>query len=128
MHLPVKSKTMDEAIENDHESANSEQDPPREKFYCDICGKYYDKIFETVHVQMHSGEEKYNCTICNKVFPNEESLTMHMNAHQESRVVSFFLLDFFILFFIKRQFNLKNPFLPEKLARIWRNYSIFNIY
>lgn len=99
MHLPVKSKTMDEAIENDHESANSEQDPPREKFYCDICGKYYDKTFETVHVQMHSGEEKYNCTICNKVFPNEESLTMHMNAHQESRVVSLnssFLLDFFI--------------------------------
>lgn len=58
MHLPVKSKTIDEATEND-ESVTGEQEPPREKFYCEICGKYYDKTFEKVHVQMHSGEEKY---------------------------------------------------------------------
>lgn len=106
MHLPIRSKTMDEAIENDNESQSNEQEAPREKFYCEICGKYYDKTFEQVHVQMHSGEEKFNCHICNKVFPNDESLTMHMNAHQDTRVVSgdnfffaifrFFHIPFFI--------------------------------
>lgn len=89
MHLPVKSKTMEETVEHELEmSAMSDQDNVREKFFCAICGKYYDKTFEEVHVQMHNGEEKYNCSICNKVFPNEESINMHMNAHQETRVVS----------------------------------------
>lgn len=59
-----------------------------EKFFCAICGKYYDKVFQDVHMQMHNGEEKFNCGICNKVFPNEESINMHMNAHQDTRVVS----------------------------------------
>lgn len=89
MHLPVKSKTMDEATENDAiDSVTGEPEPPRPKFYCAICGKYYDKTFEQVHVQMHNGEEKFNCSICNKVFPNLESINMHMNAHQDTRVVS----------------------------------------
>lgn len=89
MHLPVKSKTIDEATENDAENlASGEKEPPREKFYCAICGKFYDKVFEQVHVQMHNGEEKFNCSICNKVFPNEESINMHMNAHQDTRIVS----------------------------------------
>lgn len=89
MHLPVKSKTLDEATELETDgSATGEQDVKREKFYCSICGKYYDKTFEQVHVQMHNGEEKYNCSICNKVFPNQESINMHMNAHQDTRVVS----------------------------------------
>lgn len=90
MHLPVKSKTIDEATENDADAmASGEQETPREKFYCAICGKYYDRAFEQVHVQMHNGEEKFNCSICNKVFPNEESINMHMNAHQDTRVVRY---------------------------------------
>lgn len=90
MHLPVKSKTIDEATEQETDnSTGGGQEHPKEKFYCDICGKYYDKNFEQVHVQMHNGEEKFNCGICNKVFPNEESIQMHMNAHQDTRVVSF---------------------------------------
>lgn len=89
MHLPVKSKTLDEAcdMETDATTGSEQEATVREKFYCPICGKYYDKTFETVHVQMHNGEEKFNCHICNKVFPNEESLSMHSNAHQEQRNV-----------------------------------------
>lgn len=48
----------------------------------------YDKEFEEIHVQMHNGEEKFNCSICNKLFPNKSSISLHMSAHQESRVVS----------------------------------------
>lgn len=89
MHFPVKSKTIDEATDLDMEnSTGGDQEHAREKFYCAICGKSYDKTFEQVHVQMHNGEEKFNCHICNKVFPNEESINMHMNAHQDTRVVS----------------------------------------
>lgn len=96
MHLPVKSKTIDEAtIENDTDASGTGEPEPREKFFCAICGKYYDKTFEQVHVQMHNGEEKYNCSICNKVFPNEESINMHMNAHQDTRVVSQYYDYFF---------------------------------
>lgn len=90
MHLPVKAKTLDDATA-DHildTTPSSERDSLREKFFCGICGKYYDKTFEEVHVQMHNGEEKFNCGICNKLFANEESIKMHMNAHQETRVVS----------------------------------------
>ncbi|XP_055313583.1 zinc finger protein 3 homolog isoform X2 [Sitodiplosis mosellana] len=88
MHLPVKSKTIDEATEQETDnSTGGDQDHRREKFYCAICGKSYDKNFEQVHVQMHNGEEKFNCSICNKVFPNEESIQMHMNAHQDTRVI-----------------------------------------
>ncbi|XP_031634575.1 zinc finger protein 436 [Contarinia nasturtii] len=87
MHLPVKSKTIDEATEHETDPLTIADQDNREKFYCDICGKYYDKTFEQVHVQMHNGEEKYNCHICNKVFPNEESINMHMNAHQDTRVI-----------------------------------------
>lgn len=112
MHLPVKSKTIDEATENDLDaSGTGEQEPPREKFYCGICGKYYDKTFEQVHVQMHNGEEKFNCSICNKVFPNEESINMHMNAHQDTRIVSqncatlLVLLEWYLIFFL----NLSYP-------------------
>lgn len=95
MHLPVKSKTIDEATEHDADASNTgEQEPAKEKFYCDICGKYYDKTFEQVHVQMHNGNEKYNCGICNKVFPNEESINMHKNAHQDTRVVSSSWIDY----------------------------------
>lgn len=86
MHLPVKSKTLDEAIDAGGDPSNA--DNFRNKFYCAICDKYYDSHFEQVHVQMHNGEEKYNCSICNKVFPNEESINMHMNAHQDTRIVS----------------------------------------
>lgn len=93
MHLPVKSKTLDEACDMDTDAkTGGEQEPPREKFYCPICGKHYDKTFELVHVQMHNGEEKFNCHICNKVFANEESLSMHSNAHQEQRNVNIFTL------------------------------------
>lgn len=89
MHLPVKSKTMEETTEHELDILpTNDQETLREKFYCGICGKYYDKVFEEVHVQMHNGEEKFNCGICNKVFPNEESIKMHMNAHQDTRVVS----------------------------------------
>lgn len=90
MHLPVKSKTIDETTEQDMDILPSNnQENQREKFYCPICGKHYDKTFEEVHVQMHNGEEKFNCPICNKVFPNVESYNMHKNAHQEGpRVVS----------------------------------------
>lgn len=87
MHLPVKSKTIDEAT-NEQETEHSltgEPEQPREKFYCGICSKYYDKTFEQVHVQMHNGEEKFNCRICNKAFPNEESINMHMKAHKENK-------------------------------------------
>lgn len=90
MHLPVKSKTIDEATDMETDPLITEDS--REKFYCDICGKSYDKTFEQVHVQMHNGEEKYNCHICNKVFPNEESINMHMNAHQDTRVVRFIFI------------------------------------
>lgn len=96
MHLPVKSKTLDEACDMEMTTGDGdEQDPSREKFYCSICGKHYDRSFEQVHVRMHSGEEKFNCRICNKVFPNDESLKMHMNAHQDARVVSV-KLDFLV--------------------------------
>lgn len=87
MHLPVKSKTLDEACDMETDGTTGSEQEVREKFYCPICGKHYDKTFETVHVQMHNGEEKFNCHICNKVFPNEESLSMHSNAHQEQRNV-----------------------------------------
>lgn len=121
---------MDEAIENDNESQNNEQEPPREKFYCEICGKYYDKTFEQVHVQMHSGEEKFNCHICNKVFPNDESLTMHMNAHQDTRVVSgdiflrlfgFFSYTFFLYVKLKKKHSRGN-------ANISLNLMKFNFF
>lgn len=59
----------------------------REKFFCNICDKLYDKAFEEIHMQMHNGEEKFNCSICNKLFPDETNLSMHMNAHQEVRVI-----------------------------------------
>lgn len=90
MHLPIKSKTMEETIEQSSDPLQFiDPDGVREKFYCDICGKYYDKTFEQVHMQMHNGEEKFNCGICNKVFPNEQSINLHMSAHQDSRVVSY---------------------------------------
>lgn len=89
MHLPIKSKTIEETIEQNVDPLQTmDPDATREKFYCDICGKYYDKTFQQVHMQMHNGEEKFNCGICNKVFPNEESINLHMSAHQETRVVS----------------------------------------
>lgn len=92
MHLPVKSRTMEETTEHDMDMLSfNDQETVREKFYCGICGKNYDKTFEEVHVQMHNGEEKFNCGICNKVFANEENIKMHMNAHQETRVVSLFV-------------------------------------
>lgn len=96
MHLPVKSKTLDEACDMEMSTGDGyDQETIREKFYCNICGKHYDKNFEQVHVRMHSGEEKFNCRVCNKVFQNDESLKMHMNAHQDARVVSV-NSDFFI--------------------------------
>lgn len=89
MHLPTKVKSTDEATERLLEfSPQNDGENIREKFFCGICSKYYDKTFEEIHVQMHNGEEKFNCHICNKLFPNEESIKMHMNAHQETRVVS----------------------------------------
>lgn len=89
MHLPVKSKTMDEACDMDTDAAiGGEQEQPRKKFYCAICGKHYDDKFQVVHMQMHDGAEKFNCAICNKVFPNKESLKMHSKAHQDPRNVS----------------------------------------
>lgn len=91
MHLPVKSKTLDEACDTEADTtAGGGQDPPREKFYCNICEKHYDKTFEEVHVRYHNGEKKFTCTKCNKVFANEESLNMHSNAHQEQRNVNIF--------------------------------------
>lgn len=87
MHLPVKSKTLEETIGHDVDPLQSDTDTIRQKFYCGICCKSYDKAFQDVHMQMHNGEEKFNCGICNKVFPNEESINMHMNAHQDTRVV-----------------------------------------
>lgn len=92
MHLPVKSKTLDEACDMETDpTTGGEQETYREKFYCPICGKHYDKTFEQVHVQMHNGEEKFNCQICNKVFANLENLKMHSKAHQEQRNVNTFL-------------------------------------
>lgn len=85
MHNPIKTKTLEEAAEHELETVAHDTD---EKFYCEICEKLYLKTFEEIHVQMHNGEEKFNCKICNKLFPDEESISMHMNAHQETRVVS----------------------------------------
>lgn len=88
MHNPIKTKTLEEAAEHELETITTEPDDLQEKFYCAICEKLYLKTFEQIHVQMHNGEEKFNCKICNKLFPNEASISMHMNAHQEIRVVS----------------------------------------
>lgn len=89
MHLPVKSKTLDEACDMEiNATTGGEPEKIREKFYCATCGKHYDKTFERVHVEMHAGKGRFNCRICNKVFPNEESINMHMNAHQDTRIVS----------------------------------------
>lgn len=87
MHNPIKMKTLEEAAEHELEAIHMNEEEFREKFFCNICDKLYDKAFEEIHVQMHNGEEKFNCATCNKLFPNETSLTMHMNAHQETRVV-----------------------------------------
>lgn len=88
MHNPIKMKTLEEAAEHELDTIPMNNEAYREKFFCGICDKMYDKTFEEIHVQMHNGEEKFNCTICNKLFPNEASISMHMNAHQETRVVS----------------------------------------
>lgn len=88
MHNPIKTKTLEEAAEHELETIANETDDLQEKFYCGICQKLYLKTFEEIHVQMHNGEEKFNCKICNKLFPNEASISMHMSAHQETRVVS----------------------------------------
>lgn len=86
MHNKTKGKQNEEALEQDTLPID---DDLQEKFYCNICDKYYLKNYEEIHMQMHSGEEKFNCKICNKLFPNEAAIKMHMNAHQEPRVVSF---------------------------------------
>lgn len=99
MHNPIKTKTFDDA--GDHEIPTvptTNDDDLREKFFCAICDKLYDKTFEDIHVQMHNGEEKFNCSICNKLFPNETNLMMHMNAHQETRVVGHRCLIYYSIF------------------------------
>lgn len=89
MHNPIKMKTLEDATEHEMAAIQEVDDGIREKFFCNICDKLYDKNFEDIHVQMHNGEEKFNCGICNKLFPDDTNLQMHMNAHQETRVVCF---------------------------------------
>lgn len=87
MHNKTKVKTSDEPNEHDSNVMPIDDDL-QEKFYCNICDKYYLKNYEEIHMRMHNGEEKFNCKICNKLFPNEAAIKMHMNAHQEPRIVS----------------------------------------
>lgn len=87
MHNPIKMKSLEDTAEHEIAAIAINDDEYKQKFFCSICDKLYDKAFEEIHVQMHNGEEKFNCGICNKLFPNETNLVMHMNAHQETRVV-----------------------------------------
>lgn len=87
MHNRVKAKPSEDPLETELAMMPLEEEL-QEKFYCNICEKYYLRNYEEIHMQMHNGEEKFNCKICNKLFPNDAAIKMHMNAHQESRFVS----------------------------------------
>lgn len=87
MHNRVKTRPSEDPLETGPSMMPMEEEL-QEKFYCNICEKYYLKNYEEIHMQMHNGEEKFNCKICNKLFPNDAAIKMHMNAHQESRFVS----------------------------------------
>ncbi|XP_055693839.1 zinc finger protein 391-like [Lutzomyia longipalpis] len=84
MHKPIHQRTIEEAMQSDLRGVR-EADANEEKatFYCSTCKKEYDETFMEVHMRMHSQEPSFHCGICNKKFDNEESFTMHSNAHQE---------------------------------------------
>lgn len=112
MHLPIKQQTLEEATEHDIKLYNKKDPTVKEMFYCEICDKSYvyiityiacfsifinfkflfyryDVQFKDIHMETHDGEEKFMCTTCNKKFATETHLIMHLNAHQEARVVRY---------------------------------------
>lgn len=84
MHDPIKPRTLEDATDYD---ATSVSNTATEMFTCEVCNKAYDVQFREMHILSHSDEPKFNCTICNKKFKNEMHLSMHLKAHQETRVI-----------------------------------------
>lgn len=84
MHDPVKPRTLEDASDYDATTASNST---AEMFTCDVCNKSYDVQFREMHILSHSDGPKFNCSICNKKFKNEINLTMHLKAHQETRLI-----------------------------------------
>lgn len=84
MHDPVKPRTLEDATDYDATTASN---TITEMFTCDVCNKSYDVQFREMHILSHSDEPKFNCSICNKKFKNQINLTMHLKAHQETKLI-----------------------------------------
>lgn len=84
MHDPVRPRTLEDATDYDPTIASNSL---TEFFTCDVCNKTYDVQFREMHLLSHSDEPKFTCTICNRKFKNEITLSMHLKAHQETKVI-----------------------------------------
>lgn len=85
MHDPIKPRTLEDAT--DYDPTMSTSNAIVEMFTCEVCNKSYDVQFREMHILSHSDEPKFNCSICNKKFKNQINLTMHLKAHQETRLI-----------------------------------------
>lgn len=91
MHDPVKAKEIEPPVEyglsgegigaGEDEGGDPSVPRPRDMFTCPVCGKRYDKGYQQLHMQYHSGVNHYDCHICNRKFYTPDNLKMHMRVH-----------------------------------------------